>query len=436
MNTSMGAHKMPSQKDTIQTDQIKTVLGFEQESRSFWEKYRRIIWGTIIGATLFVGFMLWGFGANNPSTQYKTESATSGNLTILVTATGKLRPTNTVDISSELSGTIRKVLVDYNSNVTRSQVLAELDTDRLEASVASSVAKLLATKAKVRNAEATVIEKKLAYERALELFNKKVGSANNLEVSKAAYERALAGVQSAEADVAAMDADLRLNKINLAKSCICSPINGIVLKRNVEPGQTVASSLQAPVLFTIAEDLTKMEVQVDVDEADVGKVSPGQRATFTVDAYPNKEFTARIRELYFGSEIVQGVVTYKAILTTNNSSLLLRPGMTATAEIVVQEVENSINIPNAALRFSPATTSGSTDKRSFIQKLLPGRPSLRPPSVRLADGPERKIWVLEDGQAQEMVVTIGVSDGRQTQIVKGDIKPGQNVIVDTSSTGK
>lgn len=427
---------MQSQQDTIQTDEIKTVLGLGQESRSFWGKYRRAIWGGIIGAVLIAGYMLWGSGANDPAAQYKTAPVIRGNLTVIVTATGKLQPTNTVDISSELSGTIRKVLVDYNSKVTVKQVLAELDTDRLEASVASSVAKLLATKAKVRNAEATATEKKLAYERALELFNRKVGSANNLEISKAAYERALAGVQSAEADVAAMDADVRLNKINLAKTCICSPINGIVLKRNVEPGQTVASSLQAPVLFTIAEDLSKMEVQVDVDEADVGKVSSGQKAIFSVDAYPDKIFTARIRELYFGSEIVQGVVTYKAVLTTDNSSLLLRPGMTATAEIVVQEVENSINVPNAALRFSPTASSGSTDKRSFIQKLLPGRPSLRPPSARLADGPERSVWVLEDGQPQEVAVTIGVSDGRQTQIVKGDIKPGQNVIVDTSATSK
>lgn len=428
---------MKNTQETAQkNDEIEAVLGMGKASRSYWTKFRWPIRGATGLIILIAVYMLWGPGANNPATLYKTEPVTRGDLTVIVTATGTLQPTNTVDISSELSGTIRKVLVDFNTKVKVDQVLAELDTDKLKASVASSEAKLLAARAKVRNAQATATEKQLAYERIRELFARKVSSANDLEASKAAYERALAAVESARADVAATTADLKLNKINLAKTCICSPINGIILKRNVEPGQTVATSLQAPVLFTIAEDLAKMEVQVDVDEADVGKVKQGQKATFTVDAYPDKKFSAHIRELHFGSEVVQGVVTYKAILTTNNSKLLLRPGMTATAEIIVRQVNDAISVPNAALRFSPPTANKRVDNRSFLKKLLPGRPRLRPPSARGANGPNRKIWLLADGKPKQVAVTVGSTDGKRTQIVKGDIRPGQGVIVDTVTTKK
>lgn len=428
---------MNSKQQTAQeNDEIEVVLGLGQASPSYWVKFRKLIWFGIAAVTVIAVYMLWGPGSNSPATQYKTESVTRSDLTVIVTATGTLQPTNTVDISSELSGTIRKVMVDFNSKVKVDQVLAELDTDKLKASVASSEAKLLAARAKVRNTQATATEKKLAHERIRELFARKVSSANDLEASKAAYERALAAVESARADVAATTADLKLNKINLAKACICSPINGIILKRNVEPGQTVATSLQAPILFTIAEDLAKMEVQVDVDEADVGKVKQGQKAIFTVDAYPDKKFSAHIRELHFGSEVVQGVVTYKAILTTNNSGLLLRPGMTATAEIIVRQVKAAMSVPNAALRFSPPNVNEVVDNRSFLKKLLPGRPNLRAPSARGANGPNRKIWMLADGQPKQVAVIIGSTDGKRTQIVKGDIQPGQDVIVDIITTKK
>ncbi len=176
-----------------------------------------------------------------------------------------------------------------------------------------------------------------------------------------------------------------------------------------------------------------MEVQVDVDEADVGKVKEGQNATFTVDAYPDRRFSAEIRELRFGSEIVQGVVTYKAVLVTENTELLLRPGMTATAEITVEEVKEALSVPNAALRFSPPATDTAADNRNFLQKLISFRPRLRPPSAQTTSGADRKIWVLVEGEPQDVAVTIGVTDGRRTQIVKGNVEPGQSVIVDTAA---
>ena len=320
---------------------------------------------------------LFGTGSSTQQS-FVVEPASRVDLTVIITATGSVQPTNQVDVSSELSGTIRSVFVDFNSPVKVGQVLAELDTDKLKATLNSSRAKLASAKAKVLDAEATLVEKKLVYERKKTLATSRVSSQQDLDTAKAAYDRAIAGVESAKADVGVAEADVELNETNLVKSRIVSPINGVVLKRNVDPGQTVASSLQAPVLFTIAEDLTQMEVQVDVDEADVGKVKEGQQGTFSVDAYPDRKFQARIRELRYGSEVVQGVVTYKAVLSTDNSELLLRPGMTATAEIIVQQVTKALTVPNAALRYSPPARQSSEQKTSLLRRLgiLPRSPAV------------------------------------------------------------
>jgi HlyD family secretion protein len=338
-----------------------------------------------------------------------------------------------VDVSSELSGTVRAVFVDHNSTVKVGQALAELDTDKLKATLNSSRAKLLAARAKVLDAEATLIEKKIAYERKKTLATSRVSSQQDLDTAKAANDRAAAAVESTRADVGVADAEVALNETNLAKARIASPISGVVLKRSVDPGQTVASSFQAPVLFTIAEDLTQMEVQVDVDEADVGRVKEGQRGTFAVDAYPDRKFQARIRELRYGSEVVQGVVTYKAVLSTDNSDLLLRPGMTATAEIVVQQVTRALTVPNAALRFAPPAKQTS-EQTSLLRRLLPGRPSFRAASQRDEAGPKRKVWIVQNGEPVSVPVTVGVSDGQRTEIVKGELREGQNVIVDSTRT--
>jgi len=414
---------------------IEAVLGLDAPgNESAWQNRR---WWIIAGTVLFVFAALlsvWIVGGSADRLRYITETVTRGDLTILVTATGSVQPTNTVDVSSELSGTIRKVLVDYNDRVKVGQVLAELDTDKLKASVESARARLLAARAKIKDAEATAMEKKLLLERKEKLATKQVSSINDLDIARAAFARAVAAVESARADAAAAAADLKLNQTNLGKSCICSPISGIVLKRNVEPGQIVASSLQAPILFQLAEDLTKMEVQVDVDEADIGTVKEGQRATFTVDAYPGRKFSAHIRELRFGSEVVQGVVTYKAILSTENSNLLLRPGMTATAEITVQELKNVISAPNEALRFEPPAAAQSKDHRTLLERLLPGRPRFRQPSARAQTGNQRTIWRLIDGDLQRVNVTIGPTDGRRTQLIEGTVEAGQAVVVDTVTT--
>jgi HlyD family secretion protein len=192
--------------------------------------------------------------------------------------------------------------------------------------------------------------------------------------------------------------------------------------------------LQAPVLFIIAQDLRHMELQVDIDEADVGKVKIDQKATFSVDAYPERKFPATIRDIRYGSEIVQGVVTYKAVLSIDNSELMIRPGMTATAEIVVQQVENALLVPNAALRFSPAAQGGKKN-RGFLRSILPGPPAFRPPSKQEQAGPNRRVWVLRDGKPVPVAVVTGATDGRKTEIRKGQLEPGEAVIVDTAARG-
>jgi HlyD family secretion protein len=428
MNEVVPPQKINSDKDRAETE---AVLGVGKPTSSL-RRFRAVILAGIVLAIGALGYSLLGGGAANGVT-YITESATRANLTVTVTATGTVQPTNDVDISSELSGIVRTVFVDYNSAVTEGQALAELDTRKLKSAVNSSSARLQAAKAKVSEAQASVAETRLDFERKARLAKTQAGSILDLEVAEAKLKRALAIEESAKADVASASANLALAETDLEKALIRSPITGVVLSRNVEPGQTVASSLQAPILFTIAEDLTKMEVRVDVDEADVGKVREGQKASFAVDAYPDRRFDAEIRELRYGSEVVQGVVTYKAVLTTDNSELLLRPGMTATAEIVVAEVHDVLTVPNAALRFIPPTAEPQ-DQRSFLQKLVPGPPRLRKPSgAEQSQGPERKVWIVRNGAPEARAVTIGATDGKRTEILKGELETGEGVIVDSET---
>ena len=409
---------------------IEAILGVGEHTHAGLFRRRNLIWAAVAVIAGIGLYAAWSMSGGQPGMSYATEPVTRGNLTVVVTATGSAQPITQVNISSELSGTVRKVLVDYNSPVKTGQVLAELDMDKLKASVENVRAKLEASKAKVADAAASIEEKRGQYERRRVLAAKQAASVEDLDLAKAAYDRAIAQHASALAEVKVAEADLRLNEINLTKACICSPIDGVILTRNVDPGQIVASSLQAPVLFVIAEDLRRMELRVDVDEADVGKIKIGQKATFSVDAYADRKFPAEIKDIRYGSEVVQGVVTYKAILSIDNSELLIRPGMTATAEIVVQHVSDALLVPNPALRFSPATTQTGGQQRSFLQRLLPGRPRFRPPSKQADTGANRTVWTLRNGVPAAVPVVIGVTDGRRTEIAKGDIAADQRVIVD------
>jgi len=373
--------------------------------------------------------------------QYKTEEAQRGNLVVLVTATGNLEPTNQVEVGSEISGIVKAVEADYNDKVTVGQVLARIDTSKYEAQETQLKAALEAAQARVLQAKATLHETqtKLAQlQRVRELSGGKVPSQTEFDAAQAAFERAKADEASAAASVAQAQATLKATQTDIAKAEIHSPINGVVLTRKVEPGQTVAAAFQAPVLFTLAEDLTQMELHVDVDEADIGQVKEGQEAQFTVAAYLDRTFQAKIVQTRFGSQTVDGVVTYETVLKVDNTDLALRPGMTATADITVKKVENALLVPNAALRYSPPAQQQKRASRGLVGMMLPGPPRFNTPQQPVVDTNKRQqtLWVLQDGQPKAVPVTIGATDGVKTEIVSGDIQPGMQVITDTMGTGR
>jgi HlyD family secretion protein len=407
---------------------VEAVLGLSRPGRTWLSRRAAIGWSVLVALVALGAWLMLTSGGAQPDRSYVTEPIVRGDLKVVVTATGSVQPVNKVDVSSELSGTVRRVLVDFNSKVSAGQPLAELDTDKLQAAVANARAKLAASRAQLVEAAATVEEKRRDYERKRTLAERQVTSVQDVDAAKAAYDRAVAARDSAGASIGVADSDVRLGELNLSKACICSPINGVVLSRNVDPGQTVASSFQAPILFTLAEDLTRMEIQVDVDEADVGKVRADQEAEFSVDAYPDRKFAATVRLVRFASAIVQGVVTYKAILDVDNADLLLRPGMTATAEIVVERVSDAVLAPNAALRFVPA--SAPREQPGVLARLLRTRMPFQPPARQEAVG--RAVWQVRDGVPVAIPVVTGPTDGKFTVLRDGAVSPGAAVIVDSA----
>jgi len=421
---------------------IDETLGLDKQTSS-QKKAKAWIVAAIV--TVFIaGAVILIYPKNDVSLQYKTAQVQQGKLIVTVTATGELEPVNQVEVGTEVSGIIEIVAVNYNDRVKTGQVLAELDMDTLQAQVLQSQATLESARANLLDAQAGIVEagnelKRLRH--VQELSGGKVPSRHDLDAAEAAFKRAQAKEASARAQIALAKATLRVDETNLAKAVIRSPIDGIVLERKVEPGQTVAASLQTPVLFTLAEDLRKMELHVDVDEADVGQVKEGQDATFTVDAYPDRIFPARIVEVRYAPQTTEGVVTYETLLSADNSDLWLRPGMTATADIIVKKVENAILVPNAALRFTPPEQEqqGSKTGRGLVGTLLP-RPPIRSSSKKQQDmsthGSKKHVWMLRDGVPVAIPVTVGTTDGSMTEVVAGEINPGMSLVVDMVRSGK
>ncbi|HNS22358.1 MAG TPA: efflux RND transporter periplasmic adaptor subunit [Sedimentisphaerales bacterium] len=420
--------------------QIAQTLGIDPSSAR--KRARRKLWLVVIFLVAVCAAAGWAWKGGSPSDvpRYETQAVRQGDLTVIVTATGNLEPTVDVNVGSELSGILETVEVDYNQRVTMGQVLARLDTTKLQAEVTQSKAALQAAEAKVLQAQATIAETKSKLEqlqRVRELSNNKVPSQADFDAAQANYARALADEASAQAAVAQAKATLQFKETDLSKAVIRSPINGVVLTREVEPGQTVAASFQAPVLFQLAEDLTQMELHVDVDEADIGQVKEGQDAEFTVSAYLDRVFQARIVQVRYGSATVDGVVTYETVLKVDNTDLALRPGMTATANITVQKVENALLVPSEALRFSPPAQQQKKSSRGLVGMLLPGPPRMTK-SEEVVDTNKRQqtVWVLRDGQPVAVPVTVGATDGTMTEIVSGEIQAGMPVIVDTVEMGR
>lgn len=401
---------------------------------------RWLLWAVLTVVILLGLWWALSGGSADGGPAFRTAELNRGDLTVTVSATGTLQPTNQVDVGSELSGIVTQVLVEDNDTVKEGQVIAQLDTAKLKDAITSARAGLASARAGVLQSEATLSEARSNLARLEEvsrLSGGKVPSQAELDTGRATLARARADQAAAKAAVTEQQATLSSAETNLEKASIKSPINGVVLLRDVEPGQTVAASLQAPVLFTLAEDLAQMELQVNVDEADVGQVADGQDAAFTVDAYPNRRYPARITRVSYGSTTTDNVVSYVTTLEVGNDDLSLRPGMTATAEIVTVTKQSVLLVPNAALRFTPPASDASGG-RSLVSRLMPRPPrSEATKTVKPANGStERQVWVLRDGRPVAVSVTIGVSDGRMTEVVEGDLSVGDAVITDTVSAGR
>lgn len=424
--------------------------------------YKRPLY--IVGALVIVALLLLlsrcfaGDGAGG----YATAAVRRGNLSVTVSATGNLQPTNQVEVGSEQSGLVTQVFVDNNDRVTQGQPLARLDTARLQDAVTQAQAGLASAEAQVASAQASAAQARADLARQEEVFRVsggRVPSRTELDAARAESRRAQAGIRSAQAQVSQATAQVSSAQTNLSKATIYSPVNGVVLSRQIDPGQTVAASLNAPVLFIIAEDLSAMKLEVRVDEADVGQVIAGQRATFAVDAYPGRTFPARVSRIDVGANAsgpttsgssstaaagTGSVVAYTAELLVENADLLLRPGMTATADIVTSERRNVLLVPNAALRFNPS--QGAEGQSGGITSVLVprggrrgggGRGGRASREVTIGRGSRQTVYVLgEDGNPRAVQVVVGESDGSRTEIASGDLAEGAEVITARLAAGQ
>lgn len=409
-------------------DLLKKAAG--SGSQPLWQRYPKRFLAA--GAIAVLALALLLSGGKKGQGQFLTEAVDNGPLVVTVSASGTLAPTKSVDVGSELSGTLESVLVQENEQVKKGQLLAQLDISKLKDQVVKSQAAVAAAEASVAQAVATVAEARASLSRmrqVAELSGGKVPAKTELETAEATLLRAQANEASARAAVTQARATLKSDETNIAKATIRSPVDGVVLTRKVEPGQTVVAAMTTPVLFSLAEDLTQMELQVKVDEADVGSVQVGQQASFTVSAWSGRKFPAQIQRVGIGATTTDNVVTYKTVLKVANNDLALRPGMTATAEIVTASRDQALLVPNAALRFTPPQAAGG-DQRSFLSRLMPGPP--REPQKKRKDNgaAATQVWVLQEGQPVAVAVTPGVSNGRYTEILGGDLQPGMAVITE------
>ncbi|WP_343518653.1 efflux RND transporter periplasmic adaptor subunit [Sphingomonas sp.] len=414
-----------------------------------WQRYAK--WVALALVVIAVIFGVSRFFGGSAEAGYATQKAERGALTVTVSATGKLAPTNQVQVGSELSGLITKVLVDVNDRVTAGQPLALIDQSRLNDTIQQGEAAVAAAQATVAQNQATLTEARSQlsrFEEVSRLSGGRVPAKTEMDNARAAVARAQATVRASQAQVVSQQAALRSNVTQRDKAVIRSPVNGVVLARQVEPGQTVAASFNTPTLFVIAEDLGAMELQVAIDEADVGQVKDGQKANFTVDAFPGETFPATIQRVDVGSNLsaqstsssststsstTGQVVSYAAILSVANAQQKLRPGMTATAEIVTLQKNNVLLVPNAALRFTPSDGNAQQTGGGMAGALVPRRGrrggQAAEKSATIGRGARQTLYVKgEDGEPRAIQVTTGDTNGQMTEILSGELKEGMEVI--------
>ncbi len=368
--------------------------------------------------------------SKNQEIEYITQKLKRDNLAVLVSATGNLEPTNSVDIGIEVSGTIKEIYVDYNDEVKVGQTLAKLDTTKLQMQLSSAKASYSIAKANLLESEVALKKRKTKLERAKEMYQNskaRVPSISEMDDYQFDYEMAKATYEANKARVEQSLFEVKTGEDNLAKAVVISSIDGIVLNKNVEIGQTIAATMQAPVLFTLAKDLSKMELIVSVDEADIGDIRSELNVTFNVDTYPKKTFIGNIRQVRLKPQEVNGVITYDTVVSVDNSELLLKPGMTATAQIITKTIKNRFIIPNSALRFSPKIPTKTTKGFSFAPSSVKQEP------INLEKKDERSVWILRDNRAIKIVVEVIDSDGKFSAIKSKELNEDDEIIISQKS---
>jgi HlyD family secretion protein len=401
---------------------------------------------TALIAALIVIYFIWIKNGDSQRVTYETEEIDRGNVVALVDTTGTVNPVVQVEVGSQVSGKISEIYVDFNARVEKGEIIARLDPELFETRVKQDEANYQSTLASLEKARVTLKNTKAKLDRALEMFERELISYEEKESAETSYYSAVADLQSAEARLAQAESQLESSRVDLTHTIIKSPIDGVVVSRDVNEGQTVAASLQAPVLFTIANDLTQMQVECEVDEADIGKVEEGQKVRFSVDAYPSDIFNGTVRQVRYSPVVVSNVVTYTTIVDVENPELKLRPGMTATVSIVVGEARNALRVPNSSLRFTPSLSqeemqalhqetggrrqggpltkaeTGEARPRSTFEEELPS------PAAGLQE--MGRVWMQNENGGLKMVfLVLGVTDNIYTEIKSDNLEAGQEIIV-------
>lgn len=381
---------------------------------------KKIVLGIAVLAIIGIGAFLV-FRDKGSIPQFRTEKVTRGDLTTVITATGTMNAVTTVLVGTQVSGTIKTLHADFNSHVKKGQMIAQIDPALFQAQVDQARANLVTAKANLAKSEVSVVDTRRTLGRNRELFSKNLIARSDLDTAETNYDGAVAQVDANKAQVNQAAAALSTAQTNLAYTRILSPVDGIVVSRNVDVGQTVAASFQTPTLFNIAQDLTKMQIDTNVAEADVGRIKVGQNVDFTVDAYPDITFKGRVGQIRIAPITVQNVVTYDVVIVVDNQQLRLMPGMTANVSVIVDEKKDVLKVPNAALRFKPPDRAK-------------GGPA-EPAKVGTAEkGPG--VWIIEKEKPKRIRLNAGISDGSYTEIVSGGLKEGQEVIVESLAKSK
>ncbi|MFZ3157111.1 MAG: efflux RND transporter periplasmic adaptor subunit [Smithella sp.] len=374
---------------------------------------------SIIAVVIIATGVFFYLRENGNNMAYKTEKVSRGGINALVTATGTVNAVTTVSVGTQVSGTIKRLMVDYNSPVKKGQLLAQIDPANVQAQVDQADANLWSAKANLEKATVATLDARRTLQRNKELFAQNFIARSDLDTAETNAQSAEAQQKVTQAQVGQAQAALKIAKTNLQYTNILSPVDGTVISRSVDIGQTVAASFQTPTLFSIAQDLTKMQINTSVDEADIGKVQTGQKVSFTVDAYPDTLFAGKVSEVRNSPTTVSNVVTYDVIIKVDNPQLKLKPGMTANVSITIETRKDVLRISNAALRFKPAEVKGKSEINKDKQEMK-----------------GTKVWILEKGKPKPVKVTIGLSDGNYTEISAGELKAGQEIITDSLNNKK